>query len=52
MNIAMAGKITRMSKIKQVLRLHQEGNSNRGIAVLLDIYKGTVNSYINKRTQF
>lgn len=44
----MAGKITRMSKIKQLLRLHQQGVSNRQIAITLDLYKGTVNSYIQK----
>lgn len=44
----MAGKITRMSKIKQLLRLHQQGVSNRQIAITLGLYKGTVNSYIQK----
>lgn len=44
----MAGKITRMSKIKQLLRLHQEGVSNRQIAMTLGLYKGTVNAYIRK----
>lgn len=44
----MAGKITTMSKIKQLLRLHQQGVSNRQIAITLGLYKGTVNSYIQK----
>ena len=46
----MAGKLTRMSKIKQVLLLHQDGMSNRGIARELGIYKETVNEYIRKLT--
>lgn len=37
-----------MSKIKQVLQLHKEGVSNRGIAKSLDLYKGTVNEYLRK----
>ncbi|WP_211218040.1 winged helix-turn-helix transcriptional regulator [Niabella aurantiaca] len=37
-----------MSKIKQLLRLHQQGVSNRQIAATLGLYKGTVNSYIQK----
>lgn len=44
----MAGTITSMSKVKQVLRLHAQGVSNRKIATALGIYKGTVNSYIQK----
>ncbi|NDV94236.1 IS21 family transposase [Dysgonomonas sp. 521] len=44
----MAGTLIRMSKIKQVLRLHKEGISNRRIAVELGLYKGTVNDYIRK----
>ncbi|MBF0647954.1 IS21 family transposase [Dysgonomonas sp. GY75] len=44
----MAGKPTRMSKIKQLLRLHQQGVSNRGIGRELGLYKATVNSYIDK----
>lgn len=36
-----------MSKIKQVLRLHKDGVSNREIARQLDLYKGTVNKYVN-----
>lgn len=37
-----------MSKVKQVLRLHAQGVSNRKIAAGLGIYKGTVNSYVQK----
>lgn len=44
----MAGIITSMSKVKQVLRLHAQGVSNRKIAAGLGIYKGTVNSYVQK----
>jgi DNA-binding NarL/FixJ family response regulator len=44
----MAGKIINMSKVKQVLRLHTQGVSNRRIALDLGLYKGTVNSYIRK----
>lgn len=44
----MAGKTTRMSKIKQVLQLHREGISNRGIARELGLYKETVNEYVRK----
>ncbi len=46
----MAGTITSMSKVKQVLRLHAQGVSNRKIAAVLGIYKGTVNSYVQKIT--
>lgn len=42
----MAGKVTSMSKIKQVLLLHEEGHSNRQIAKELGIDKGTVNAYM------
>ncbi len=44
----MAGTITSMSKVKQALRLHAQGVSNRKIAGGLGIYKGTVNNYIQK----
>lgn len=44
----MAGKITSMSKIKQVLILHQQGMSNRDIASEIGINKGTVNEYMRK----
>ena len=43
----MAGKTKRMSTIKQLLRLHKQGVSNRKIAEALGIYKGTVNRYVN-----
>lgn len=42
----MAGKCKEMNKIKQVLRLHLDGESNRSIGRKLDLYKGTVNMYI------
>ena len=42
----MAGKYKEMNKIKQVLRLHLDGESNRSIGRKLDLYKGTVNKYI------
>ena len=44
----MAGKITEMSKIKQLLQLHQSGVSNRQISKILGINKGTVNDYVRK----
>lgn len=44
----MAGKLIRMSTIKQVLQLHQNGLSNRRIAKELGLYKETVNEYIRK----
>ena len=44
----MAGKIINMSKIKQVLRMHAQGFSNRSIADKLGLYKGTVNNYVNR----
>ncbi len=47
----MAGKVTRMSKIKQLLQRHRDGASNRSIARELCIYKGTVNDYVNKVAQ-
>lgn len=43
----MAGKPIDMSKIKQVLQLHESGHSNRQISKELDIGKETVNNYIN-----
>ena len=42
----MAGKCKEMSKIKQVIRLHADGISNREIGRQLDLYKGTVNKYV------
>lgn len=44
----MAGKVTEMSKIKQLLQLHESGASNRRIAKELGINRETVNSYVNK----
>lgn len=44
----MAGTIINMSKIKQVLMLHAQGVSNRKIGRELGLYKGTVNSYVQK----
>ena len=43
----MAGKCKEMNKIKQALRLHQDGESNRSIGRKLNLYKGTVNKYIS-----
>ncbi|WP_423126725.1 IS21 family transposase [Gaoshiqia sp. Z1-71] len=37
-----------MSQLKQILRLHQSGLSNRQIGKELGIYKGTVNNYMQK----
>lgn len=42
----MAGKCKEMSKIKQVLRLHKDGMSNRRIGRELGLYKDTVNKYV------
>ena len=42
----MAGKPARMSRIKQVLQLNENGVSNRQIAKDLDINKETVNNYV------
>ena len=44
----MAGKITSMSKIKQVLIMHTQGMSNRDIAIEIGINKCTVNDYMRK----
>jgi transposase len=44
----MAGKVTEMSTIKQLLQLHESGESNRRIAKTLCINKGTVNDYVCK----
>ena len=43
----MAAKNVKMGKVKQVLRLHQTGMSNRKIGEALGLYKGTVNNYVN-----
>lgn len=42
----MAGKTKEMSKIKQVLRQHLDGVSNRKIATSLGLNKETVNKYV------
>ncbi len=44
----MAGKTKEMSKIKQVLRQHLDGVSNRKIAANLGLNKETVNKYVRK----
>lgn len=44
----MAGRITSMSKIKQVLIMHKQGMSNRDIAKEIGLNKGTVNDYMRK----
>jgi len=44
----MAGKITSMSKIKQVLIMHTQGMSNRDIAEEAGLNKFTVNEYMRK----
>jgi transposase len=47
----MAGKIKDMSKVKQMLRLHQNGVSNRQIATELSVNKETVNRYVKRAKQ-
>ena len=42
----MPGKRKKMNRIKQLLRLHVEGVSNRAIATALDMDKETVNRYV------
>ena len=37
-----------MSKIKQLIQLHESGESNRQIGRILGLNKGTVNDYVNK----
>jgi len=44
----MAGIITEMSKIKQLIKLHESGESNRQIARTLSMDRGTVGNYIRK----
>lgn len=44
----MAGKNKDMSKVKQMLRLHHNGISNRQIATELSVDKETVNRYVNR----
>jgi len=47
----MAGKIKDMSNVKQMLRLHQNGVSNRQIAKELSVDKETVNRYVKRAKQ-
>jgi len=44
----MAGKAKAMSQIKQLLRLHKQGDSIKSIARTLGISKNTVKSYLIK----
>ena len=44
----MSGKITKMSKIKQLMLMHRQGVSNRKIALHLGLDKETVNGYVRK----
>lgn len=44
----MAGKPKRMSQVKQILRLHQQGKGIKTIAKALSISKNTVKGYIRK----
>lgn len=44
----MAGKSKAMSQIKQLLRLHKQGDSIKSIARNLGISKNTVKAYISK----
>jgi transposase len=44
----MAGKVTEMSTIKQLLQLHESGMSNRRIAEALSLDRETVNNYVRK----
>jgi transposase len=44
----MAGKPKHMSQIKQLLRLHKEGESKKSIARILGISKNTVKTYLAK----
>jgi transposase len=44
----MAGTITEMSKVKQLIKLHESRVSNRRIAKALTMDRGTVNDYVNK----
>ena len=44
----MATQTTSMNKIKQVLRFHLEGASNRSIATVIEMDKETVNRYVTR----
>lgn len=47
----MAGKPKSMSKIKQLLQLHKQGESKKSIARILDISRNTVKAYLDKLSQ-
>lgn len=47
----MAGKPKRMSQIKQLIRLHQQGYAIKSIARNLEVSKNTVKSYLSKINQ-
>jgi DNA-binding NarL/FixJ family response regulator len=42
----MAGKLTNMNVIKQIIRLSQNGESKQGIAATLKISRNTVKKYL------
>ena len=44
----MAGTVTVMSKIKQLLTLYQSGQSKKAISTILSISRNTVKSYLLK----
>src|SRR5665648_545256 len=44
----MAGKPKRMSQIKQLLQLHEQGKSKKSIARSLGMSKNTVKVYLSK----
>jgi len=44
----MAGKTTRMSKVKQLITLNEQGRSIKSIAKILGISRNTVKSYLEK----
>ena len=44
----MAGTTIGMNKIKQVIRLHLDGYSNRAISAVLEMNKETVNRYVQR----
>ena len=44
----MAGTVTVMSKIKQLLTLYQSGQSKKAISAILSISRNTVKSYLLK----
>lgn len=46
----MAGKPKRMSQVKQLLQLHQQGKGKKEIARMLGISKNTVKAYLEKLT--